>query len=240
MKKIFLTLSILVVIVITIGIYKFNFNNSGDIVSNPVATDYKNATYSIGGYNVHLINGKSEIEIAPGSASKIITQYFGNEVVHDLNGDGRPDIAFLVTQTTGGSGVFYYVVTALNTEKGYVGSQGLFLGDRIAPQTTEIGKGNIIIVNYADRAVGESFAVQPSIGKSLYLLLDTTTMQFGEVVQNFEGEADPSKMTLDMKKWEWVKTIMNDGKITNPKKTGLFTLTFNISCPKSDFDIFAI
>jgi len=57
-------------------------------------------------------------------------------------------------QEVGGSGVFYYAVVALNTVNGYVGSDAVFLGDCIAPQTIEIGKGNVIIVNYAERANG--------------------------------------------------------------------------------------
>ena len=122
----------------------------------------------------------SEIEATPGSASKIITRYFGNEIKHDFDGDGREDVAFLLTQETGGSGIFYYVVAALNTSKGYIGSEGFFLGDRIAPQTTEMGKGNSIVVNYAERAAGESFAIRPSVGKSVRLLLDLKTMQFNE------------------------------------------------------------
>ena len=153
------------------------------------AADYKNATYIIDGRSVTLVNGVAEEEAAPGSASKIVTRYFGNEVRKDLNGDGREDVVFLLTQQTGGSGTFFYAVAALNTPQGYVGSQGLFLGDRIAPQTTESGRGNIVIINYADRAPGQPFTVQPSVGKSIWLLLDPATMQFGEVAQNFEGES---------------------------------------------------
>ena len=54
-------------------------------------TDPKNATYNIEGTPVTLVNGVSIVSAAPGSASKVTTRYFGNEVVHDLNGDGRPD-----------------------------------------------------------------------------------------------------------------------------------------------------
>jgi heat shock protein HslJ len=186
----------------------------------------KNATYVIDGKPVTLKDGISEIEAAPGSTSKIVTKYFGNEVTHDFNGDQRDDVAFIITQETGGSGTFFYVVAALNTQAGYVGSDGVLLGDRIAPQTTSIGKGNIIVVNYADRKPSESFAVQPSIGKSIWLLLDTKTMKFGEVAQNFEGEADSSKMTLTMKTWSWVNTVYNNGSTTIPKAQDKFKLTF--------------
>jgi len=145
--------------------------------------DYKNATYVIEGQPVTLVNGRAETVSALGSATKTVTQYFGNEATGDLNGDGIPDVAFLLTQTTGGSGTFYYAVAAVKTASGgYEGTSAVLLGDRIAPQTTEIREGRLI-VNYADRAPGESFVVQPSVGKSLFLLLDPATMQFGEVVQ---------------------------------------------------------
>jgi hypothetical protein len=150
------------------------------------AADYKNAEYVIEGRRIKLNGGVAESEAAPGSASKIVTRYFGNEIEHDLNGDGRDDVVFLLTHETGGSGVFYYVVAALDTEQGYVGSHGLLLGDRIAPQTTEIGTNGVVTVNYADRAPGESFSTRPSVGKSIRLLLDAETLQFGEVVQDFD------------------------------------------------------
>ena len=189
-------------------------------------TDPKNATYSIEGTLVTLVNGVSIVSAAPGSASKVTTRYFGNEVVHDLNGDGRPDTAFIITQDTGGSGTFYYAVAALNTPSGYIGSEGVLLGDRIAPQATSMGTGTIIIFNYADRKSGESFATPPSVGKSIWLKLDPATMQFGVVAPNFEGEANPSTMTLTMKPWSWVHTLYSNGSTTIPHRENTFTLTF--------------
>jgi hypothetical protein len=174
------------------------------------------------GQTVKLVNGVSEVESAPGSASKIVTKYFGNEVKKDLDGDDREDVAFIITQESGGSGTFFYVVAGLNTNDGYVGSQGVLLGDRIAPQTTESGPGKSIIVNYMERKLGEPMTTSPSMGKSIRLILDPASMQFGEVEQNFEGEADPSRMSLDMKTWNWIKAEYSDGKIVTPKKD-LFT-----------------
>lgn len=128
---------------------------------------YKNATYAIEGKTITLVDGYSEVEVAPGSASKIVTRYFGNKAEGDLNGDGIPDVAFLLTQSGGGSGTFYYVAAALKTQDGYRGTNAILLGDRIAPQTTEIRNGSII-VNYADRKQGEPMTVQPSVGVSRY------------------------------------------------------------------------
>lgn len=186
---------------------------------------YKDIAYAIDGKEVLLTDGYSEVEAAPGSASKVITKYFGNEAEGDLNGDGISDIAFLLTQEGGGSGTFYYAVAAIKTDTGYEGVDAVLLGDRIAPQTTEIKNGQLI-VNYADRAPGEDFSVRPSFGKSLYLKLDPTSFQFGEVVQNFEGEADPSRMTLGMKAWVWMNALYNNDTTVTPAKEGVFTLTF--------------
>ena len=228
MKKISIILLILCVLVIILGfgIYKFNFTNNDIRNKNSEQIKSHDGTYLIDGQKVTLKNGVSSIEAAPGSVSKIVTSYFGNEVEHDFNGDGRMDKAFILTQNSGGSGTFYYVAALLNTKNGLVGSQGLLLGDRIAPQSTTIGKNNIIIVNYADRKTGESFAVPPSVGKSIWLLLDPKTMQFGEVAQNFEGEADISKMTLGMKTWNWINTTYSDDTIIKPKTEKKFTITF--------------
>lgn len=128
----------------------------------------ENIAYTVDGTSVTLKNGKSEVEITPGSSSKTITRYFGNNAIGDLNGDGTEDVAFLLTQESGGSGTFYYVVVALMTENGYVGTDAVFLGDRIAPQSTEIKNGRII-VNYADRKIDESMTTKPTVGISKYL-----------------------------------------------------------------------
>jgi len=149
-------------------------------VEQQTQIQYKNSSYRIEGSDVQLSNGYAETEATPGSLSKITTRYFGNEAIGDLNGDGVADVAFLLTQETGGSGTFFYLVAALKTQAGYQGSEAYFLGDRIAPQTTEY-KDGVITVNYADRKEGVSFAEQPTEGKSIRLSLSTSTMKFVEV-----------------------------------------------------------
>lgn len=160
---------------------------------NASSADYKNISYSIDGQQIKLVNGVSDVAAAPGSASRIVTRYFGNEIRADLNGDSREDIAFIVTQQTGGSGTFYYAVAALNTLNGYVGTDGYLLGDRIAPQATTMSPNPkhkyVVVFNYADRKTGESFATAPSVGKSAYLKIDQASMKWAIVEPNFEGES---------------------------------------------------
>lgn len=220
---------ILIGLLVLVGAF-FAFNNyiynekQADPAIKEVVTDPKNGTYVVAGEAVTLKNGVSETPIENSSA-KVVTRYFGNELKTDLNGDGREDIFFLLTQETGGSGTFYYGVGAIDTDSGYVGTEAVFIGDRIAPQTTNKGEGSIVVVNYAVRKAGEDFSVSPSVGKSIWLKLDAASMQFGEVVQNFEGEADPKVMKLDMNVWNW-QSVTTGGVKTVPKKAGVFTLTF--------------
>jgi heat shock protein HslJ len=187
---------------------------------------HADAVYLIAGRAIELGAGVSELEAAPGSGSKIVTRYFGAEARGDLNGDGRQDVVCVLTQETSGTGVFYYVVAALATERGYRGSQGLLLGDRIAPPTTEIAAGGIVTVSYAVRAPEESFAVAPSVAKSIRLRFDPDSLDFGEVAEGFEGEADPARMSLDMQTWTWIGAIEGDGTEIVPRSAGAFTLTF--------------
>lgn len=138
-------------------------------------SNFKNCTYLVENKNITFKNGYSE-ETITGSASKIVTQYFGNEVSGDLNGDGRPDTVFLLIQNTGGSGTFYYVVAALENINGCKGTNAILLGDRIAPQTAEI-QNEKIIVNYADRKKDDAMTTLPSIGITKQFVLEGTTLK---------------------------------------------------------------
>lgn len=170
-------IGILVIGVLVGGFFAFNayiyHKKQGD-----AASYYKNVEFSIEGKRVKLGDD---------------TRYFGNDLKTDLNGDGIPDIAFVVTQQPGGSGTFYYVVGAVQQADGtYVGSDGYLLGDRIAPQTIDESRNprhlHVIVANYADRAPSEPMAAQPSIGKSVYLKLDPASIRWGIVEPDFEGE----------------------------------------------------
>jgi heat shock protein HslJ len=187
--------------------------------------DHRNLQYTIGGRPVLLVDGVADEPAAPGSAARIVTRYFGNEARGDLNGDGREDVAFLLTQEPGGSGTFFYAAAALDSPQGLVGSHAVFIGDRIAPQTTELRADGVIVVNYADRTPGESFPTPPSVAKSIWLKLDPATLEIGEVVQDFEGEADPDVMQLEMKTWVWIRAVDGGNEIV-PRQAEAFTLTF--------------
>jgi hypothetical protein len=143
-------------------------------LTNSLNKDPQNTTYLLDGQAITLVNGVAEVEAAPGSASKQVIRCFGNAVDIDLNGDGAMDQAFLLVQDSGGSGTFYFVVAALNTPDGYVGTNAIFIGDRIAPQNTVVDPNNLtqFIVNYADRKADEPMSAQPSQGVSKWFKLE--------------------------------------------------------------------
>jgi hypothetical protein len=159
MKKILILAAILA---IGAGLYWATSKPEEEVVVETVF-DGKNSTFSVNGKEVALVNGVSEVAAAPGSASKVVTTYFGNEAYGDLNGDGKLDKVFLVTQTGGGSGLFYYAVVALKTDDGYKTTNAFLLGDRISPQSTNINTGEIQI-NYAERKPGQPMTATPTVG----------------------------------------------------------------------------
>lgn len=191
MKRILTTIIAIVIIILAVNA----LSKSGSPTKVPSSTDesYKDISYLIEGASVKLEGGIAETEAAPGSESKVKTSYFGNEIKTDLDGDSREDVAFILTQDRGGSGTFYYAVAALNTENGYIGSDGYLLGDRIAPQSTNMSQNPrhkfVVVFNYADRLRDEPMTAPPTIGKSAYLKLNPGTMQWGVVEPDFEGEA---------------------------------------------------
>lgn len=153
------------------------FTNSFQIASTDVVStttneeknmNPKNTSYDVDGQIVALQNGLATvIDETLGLSSKKLVKYFGNELRVDVDGDNKEDTAFILSVNTSGTGIFYYLVVALNKDGGYVGINGVFIGDRIAPQTTEWRNGEIV-VNYADRKIEEPMSVKPSVGISRY------------------------------------------------------------------------
>ena len=150
-------------------------NNTAKTQGTSVAFDPMNATYTIDGAAVILSQGKASTSSAPGSTEETVTQIFGQPITGDINGDGKDDAAVMLVQSTGGTGTFYYVAAVLSTDRGAMGTNAVFLGDRIAPQTMEVGK-NMITVNYADRKTNEPLSAAPSVGISKYLVLESSTL----------------------------------------------------------------
>lgn len=196
----------------SIGISKYLKITDGSLVE---ANSLAQITIQVDGQEVNLVNGSAKMPAAPGSNEMVTYTYFGNEAHGDLDGNGSEDIVFLLTQSGAGSGTFFYVAAALNIDNGYVGTNAVLLGDRIAPQSTTI-EDEMAVVNYQDRLPSEPFTTPPSVGISKYLKIkDGNLMEVNVLSQ------------ISNREWKWVKTEMNDDTITIPQNPDAFTITFH-------------
>jgi len=185
----------------------------------------KEISYTIDKETFVLKNGVAEKETAPGSAEQNTLAIFGEPVYGDLNGDNLPDAAIMLVNNPGVIGTFYYAVFAINKNGVYHSTNTLLLGESIASKTVNIKDGNAVFT-YAVRKVNEPMNAKPSIPKTLVVYFDQKTGQISELVKIVEGEADPAKMTLDMKKWVWVSAKGKNGKAITPANPTKFTLIF--------------
>ena len=202
MKKLIIFFLVVVVLISGAIIFWPKENVVAPVKDNKSSQDvlsYKDATYEIDQQKVTLTNGASEEKI-PDSLSTVDTAYFGNEVKGDFNGDGKEDVAFVLIQHGGGTGTFYFLAVALKTDKGYRGINTIFLGDRIAPQTTEF-KNGVIAVNYADRLPSEDFSVKPSVGVSRYFKIENDSLveMKGEMGDSTSLNTEPVACTMEAK-----------------------------------------
>ena len=173
-----------------------SFSSASSVTPSSVSAvfDPKNATYMVEGSSVTLVNGMAVSRaVTSGSAETISTTMFGEPVVGDLNGDGVQDAAVMLEQNSGGTGAFYYEAAALNVGNVAKGTNAVLLGDRIAPQTTQIANGQIV-VNYADRNPGEPMTTQPSLGVSKFFSYDGSALQVSRSMVGAGGHCGGNNM----------------------------------------------
>ena len=171
----FKNITIITIISVAIGFFIYNqiFAPAPDIVFDPL-----NATYIIERDSYTLINGKSEKEIVPGSATKIKTMAWGKPAIGHLNTDDADDAALVLAHDPGGSGTFFYITAALkNPETGQaIGTNAVLLGDRVAPQNISIYRRKVEL-NYTDRFPWEPLSAQPSVGKTKILEIENDELK---------------------------------------------------------------
>lgn len=83
----------------------------------------------------------------------------------DINGDDELDTAVLLVRSGGASGVFVYAAAYVSGPVGYRGTNAIFLGDRISPQSVSTSN-RIVTVHYLDRREDEPFAAEPTVPAS--------------------------------------------------------------------------
>ena len=122
--------------------------------------EYKNTTYYRRDTPFTFVNGVFEKELFPSSVEKMVIKYLGYDLKGDFNADGLEDIAFIATENDGGSKSFYSLFAFLSSPQGFVGSNDIFLGDRIKLQSIEFVDDKLI-VNYFEHEPNQALVDEP-------------------------------------------------------------------------------
>jgi hypothetical protein len=163
MKKVII---IAVIVLVIFGLYIFK--NKSEVKQVPdnnsqVSTlkpDPSNATFEFEGDTITLSKGKALVAIEGSSIEEEVS--LSTDMAYgDLNGDKKTDTAVILARAGGGSGVFIYVAGFVSGNS-YQGTNAVFIGDRIKPQSISIDNGVITVV-YLDRRPSEPFAAEPTV-----------------------------------------------------------------------------
>jgi hypothetical protein len=153
------------------GIVRFfaSGNNEKTKVNLP---DVRNIAYVIEGQEFKLSSGRFEHGTLPGSRTESLVVIVGEPAYGDIDNDGDTDAAVWIANSPGGSGVFFYGAVVVNSGNGISKSTNtILLGDRISPQSIEIGN-MIASYVYADRKPGSPMTDEPSVSKSVHVTYD--------------------------------------------------------------------
>jgi hypothetical protein len=144
------------------------------------------------------VSNSAQISVAPefnNSANEISSktpardsgQYFGNEVVGDLNNDGKNDVAFILARDYTDGTKSYYLSVALTTSNGHTGTNVISLGEKMELQKISINYG-IIGVTYLDQVDNKTKTAYARINKGILESIKASdgsvALMWGEIIYN--------------------------------------------------------
>ncbi|NOQ89621.1 MAG: hypothetical protein GQ549_01600 [Gammaproteobacteria bacterium] len=128
--------------------------NQKDMIAHGM--DPQNHSYLVEKEIVVLANGHAREKIS-GTTAIMITEIIQKPIFADLDGDNTKEAALILMQHTGGSGTFFYLAVARDSDDLV---ESYFLGDRVKVEAMKIFK-NQITVEYLDREKYDPMAVKP-------------------------------------------------------------------------------
>ena len=128
--------------------------NQKDLITHGM--DPMNHSYLVEKEKVVLTDGHAREGIS-GTTDIIITEVIQKPIFADLNGDNTKEAALILMQHTGGSGTFFYLAVARDSDDLV---ESYFLGDRVRVEAMKIFK-NQITVEYLDRAKYDPMSARP-------------------------------------------------------------------------------
>ncbi len=164
MKKLLL----LILIIGLVGWYVWSNNGKDkgqpvEIMTTVLNPDPANATFYFDDGPIKLKNGKVSLNIT-GSAISVDTNLAKEPVAYgDINGDGKNDAVIILSQDGGGSGIFVYLAAYVSGNVEYKGSNAVFIGDRISPESITVLKSGLVTFEYLDRDEKDPMTTEPTL-----------------------------------------------------------------------------
>ena len=118
---------------------------------------------------VAALHQKAKVQDAP-------VQYFGMEAYGDLDNDAVADVAFIIPRYAEHTNTTYYMTAAIATSTGHIGTNLLYLGNTIKPQTISINNGTVIITYTKGNATST---------KEMYARIINNNLQWSTTTQAF-------------------------------------------------------
>lgn len=166
MKKLLIIILIAIVAIAYFGLRNSSSNsNTSTIQENADGSfhpDPSGATFIFDNGAITLSQGKYSRALAPNSVIREETSLTNIRGYGDINNDGKNDAVSILVQSGGASGVFIYLAGYVSGPVTYKGTNAIFIGDRITPQSILINGGNITL-SYLDRKPDEPFAAEPTV-----------------------------------------------------------------------------
>jgi hypothetical protein len=154
---------------------------------------------------VQLTNGVFDGEA---NGNPLIIQLLPQAAFGDLNGDGLDDAALLITENTGGSGVFVSLVAMVNNGSGFDQVVSLYVDDRPLINSISIENGRIIL----DAVI---HAVDDSMAEPTMKVVEEFTLEGSKLVRR----------KLDSTMHEAARTIVIDSPAESASVEASFQVT---------------
>lgn len=165
-NKTYVGLFVLIIIALISAAYFMQKDTTTSIGKSDPVTQYKNGTYVINGESITLTDGSSEKEINISSALKVksFTNYFGKELLVDVNNDGVRDGVVIISQNNNTGKIEYYLVVVVTTGDGYATTNSVFIESDITPKAPTF-ENNTLSVEYTKdgEETSKSFAVNNNV-----------------------------------------------------------------------------
>lgn len=148
------------------------------VIQTPtVPMDPKSGTFIIEKQRIQLNDGISALPAMKGVSTMIKTYTTDIQAIGKVDPNNMDDLAVVLRQEPGGSGIFYYFAVMLDAQNAYLTTNSVLLGDRIKVESLSITPDRIIEAKILDRNPGEPFSTAPSVEKILRFKVQGLTLK---------------------------------------------------------------